>query len=143
MNDATALLQIQSDDEEGSNNSNFTDNDMSVCSGDLDINQTNYESASKVLSGVFDAEYNKKYTDPMIFLQLLWSTAGPLVGAMIIQRELIKKELKVDILGIPAKFKKIPAQLIDFMIKEMGKNTKEAICFCLGTHSAPQQGRQQ
>jgi hypothetical protein len=46
---------------------------------------------------------------------------------MIIKLELIKEELKVDILGIPAEFKKIPAQLIDFMIKEAGQNTKEAI----------------
>jgi hypothetical protein len=85
-----------------------------------------------VSSGVFNARYNKKYTDPTNFLQLLWNTAGPLVGAMIIQLELIKEELEVDILGIPAKFKKIPAQLIDFMIKEVGKNTKEAIHFVEG-----------
>jgi hypothetical protein len=84
MNDATALLQLQLDDEEGSNNSNFTDNDMSIRSGDLDINQTDYKSASEVLSGVFDAEYNEKYTDPTNFLQLLWNTAGPLVGSMIV-----------------------------------------------------------
>ncbi len=132
MNDATALLQLQSDNKEGSKNSNFTDNNMSIHSGDLDNNQTNYKSAYKVLSGVFDAEYNKKYTDPMNFLQLIWNTAGPLVGAMIIQLELIKEELKADILGIPAEFKKIPAQLIDFMIKEAGKNTKEAIRFVEG-----------
>jgi hypothetical protein len=73
---------------------------MSVHSGDLDINQTTYESASEVSSGVFDAEYNKKYTDSTNFLQLLWNTAGPLVGVMIIQLELIKEELGADILGI-------------------------------------------
>jgi hypothetical protein len=129
MNDATTLLQHQSDNEEGSNNSNFTDNNMSVRSGDLDIDQTDYESVSEVSSGVFDAEYNKKYTDSTNFLQLLWNTAEPLVGAMIIQLELIKEELEADILGIPAKFKKIPAQLIDFMIEEAGKNAEEAIRF--------------
>ncbi len=124
MNYATTLLQLHLDDKEGSNNSNFTDNDMSVRSEDLDINQTNYKRASKVSSGVFNAEYNKKYKDPMNFLQLLWNTAGPLVRAMIIQLELIKEELKADILGIPAEFKKIPAQLIDFMIEEVGKTPK-------------------
>jgi hypothetical protein len=132
MNDAIALLQLQSDDEEGSNNSNFTDNDMSIRLGDLDIDQTNYKSASKVSSVVFDAEHNKKHTDPMKFLQSLWNTAGPSLGAMIIQLELIKEELEADILGIPAKIKKIPAQLIDFMIKEVGKNSKETICFIEG-----------
>jgi hypothetical protein len=125
MNYATPLLQLQSDNKEGSNNSNFSDNDMSIHSGDLDIDQTDYESASEVSSGVFNAEYNKKYTDPTNFLQLLWNTAGPSVGGMIIQLELIKEELKVDILGIPAEFKKIPAQLIDFMIEEAGKTPKK------------------
>jgi hypothetical protein len=51
---------------------------------------------------------------------------------MIIQLELIKEELEADILGISAEFRKIPAQLIDFMIKEVGKNTEEAIYFYEG-----------
>jgi hypothetical protein len=53
-------LQLDSE-EEGSNGSNFQEEDLSIRSDDLDLKLSDYKSdAQEVSSGEFDANYVKK-----------------------------------------------------------------------------------
>jgi hypothetical protein len=82
MEKATASLQLGSE-EEASEGSSFSEDDLSVRSGDLDLRLLDYNSdAQEVSSGKFDARHVKKYANPESFKHVLWNTAGPSAGVM-------------------------------------------------------------
>jgi hypothetical protein len=55
--------------------------------------------------------------------------AGPLVGSMLTQLNLIKVELEGDEAGVDPGFSKIDAQLIDFLIEEAREDIDECIAY--------------
>ena len=127
-------LQLDSE-EEGSNGSNFQEEDLSVRSNNLDLKLSDYESdAQEVSSGEFDANYVKKYATPKTFLHALWNTAGPSAGAMRTCLEIIKEELAGQIAGVRADFWDLPDQLISFMYKEAGEDPTNVIAFISRLH---------
>jgi hypothetical protein len=90
MEKATTSLQLGLE-EEASEGSFFLEDDLSVRSGDLDLQLSDYGSdAQEVSSGKFDARQVKKYANPESFKHVLWNTAGPSAGAMRICLEIIK-----------------------------------------------------
>jgi hypothetical protein len=126
MNIATAQLHLGSDDK----GSNFQENNMSIHSDNLDLNLLDYESnAQEVLSGEFDAAYVKKYVNPKTFLHALWNAAGPSAGAMVTCLDILKDELAGQLASVPAEFRDLPEQLINFMYKEAGEDPNNAIKF--------------
>ena len=125
MKTATSLLQLDTD-EEGSDGSDFAENDQSVKSDDLDLDMSDYGSdVLEVSSGEFDALHTKKYATPMTFLHTLWNVAGPSAGAMRICLEIIINELSGQVAGVPADFKELPEELIQYMYKEAGEDPAE------------------
>jgi hypothetical protein len=134
MKKATARLQLDSE-EEASNGSSFTEDDLSVRSDNLDLKLSNYESdTQEVSSGEFDAKHVKKYVTPKTFKPALWNTAGPSAGVMQICLEIIKEELAKQIAGVPAEFWDLPEQRISFMHKEAGEDLHDAIPFISQIH---------
>jgi hypothetical protein len=98
---------------------------MSIQTGDQDLSLGDYDlEATEVLSGIFEAEHGQKYEEPANFLQALWNVAGPSVGSMLTQLDLIKTKLKGDEAGVEPDFSQIDGQLIDFLIKEAGESTQ-------------------
>ena len=129
MKKATTLLHLESD-EEASDGSNFRKDDLSVRSGNLEVNLSDYEdAANEVSSEEFDANYVKKYANPKTFLHTLWNTAGPSAGAMRICLEIIQEGLQGQIAGVPTEFRDLPEQLINFMYEEAGEDPNDAIAF--------------
>ncbi len=135
-NMAMALTQLNSrseDKEEGGSGDkeeSFDEKDMSIHTGDHNLSMGKYNPNSiEVSSGIFDAEHRKKYKTPNNFLQALWNMAGPSVGSMLTQLNLIKVELEGDEAGVDPEFSKIDAQLIDFLIEEAGENIDECIAY--------------
>ncbi len=101
---ASAQLNGHSDnkDEEGlgEEEESFNENDLSVCSGDHNLSiEENDPDAVEVLLGIFDAEHSNKYETPNSFLQALWNAAGPSVGSMITQLNMIRDELEGEAAG--------------------------------------------
>jgi hypothetical protein len=135
-NMASALAQLNDpsgdEDKEGSGKEeeSFNETDLSICSGDHDLSIEEYNpDAVEVSSGIFDAEHSKKYKTPNSFLQALWNAAGPSVGSMIIQLNIIRDKLEGEAAGVDPDFSKIDIQLINFMIVEAGEDTDECIAF--------------
>ncbi len=135
-NMAMALVQLNScseDEEEGGSGNkeeSFDEKDMSIHTGDHNLSMSEYHPDSiEVSSGIFDAEHSKKYKTPNSLLQALWNVAGPSVGSMLTQLDLIKVKLEGDEAGVDPDFSKIDAQLIDFLIEEAGKNIDECIAY--------------
>jgi hypothetical protein len=127
MNEATTQIHLGLEDEEGSN---FQENNMSIRSGDLDLNSQDYSSnAQEVLSGEFNAAYAKKYANPKTFLHALWDAAGPSARAMVTCLDIIKDELEGELAGVPAEFRNLPEELITFMYKEARVVTHDMIKF--------------
>jgi hypothetical protein len=134
MKKATTSLQLNSE-EEASKGSSFLEDDLSVPSGNLDLQLSNYDSdAHEVSSGKLDARHVKKYATPELFKHVLWNTAGPSAGAMQIYLKIIKEELSGQIAGMPAEFKDLPEQLISFMYKEAREDIHDAITFISRMH---------
>ena len=134
MKTATSLLQLDTD-EEGSDGSDFAENDQSVKSDDLDLDMSDYGSdVLEVSSGEFDALHTRKYATPMTFLHTLWNVAGPSAGAMRICLEIIINELSGQVAGVPADFKDLPEELIQYMYKEAGEDPAEVIKFISQIH---------
>jgi hypothetical protein len=82
-----------------------------------------------VSSGIFDAEHGQKYEELVNFLQALWNAAGPSVGSMLTQLDLIKTELGGDKAGVEPDFSKTNAQLLDLLIEEAEEDTDKCITF--------------
>jgi len=72
---------------------------------------------------VFKASYTNTFEEPNSFKELLWNIAGPSVGSMIIFLDLLKNDLEVK----EAEFNKIPANLLDLLVKEAHKKNGEKI----------------
>jgi hypothetical protein len=126
MNKAITLLHLSSDDE----GSNVQESNMSIRSNDLDLNLQDYASdAQEVSLGEFDAAYIKKYANPKSFLHALWNAAGPSAGAMRNCLEIIRDKLEGQLAGVPAEFRNLPEQLINFMHEEAGEDPNKAIKF--------------
>ncbi len=126
MNMATAQIHLGSNDE----GSNFQENDMSIRSDDLDLNLQDYTgNAQEVLSGEFNAAHVKKYANPKTFLHALWNAAGPSAGAIVTCLDILKDKLEGQIAGVPAEFRDLPEQLINFMYEEAGEDPHAAIKF--------------
>ncbi len=83
----------------------------------------------EVSSGKFEAAHGHKYQDPANFLQALWNEAGPMVGSMKIMLKLMRTEFKGGMVGLKAGLTNVPQMLINFLIKEAGKDTNNAINF--------------
>ncbi len=116
MNEATTQINLGSEDEEGSD---FQENNMSICSGDLDLNSQDYSSnAQEVSSGEFNSAYVKKYANPKTFLHALWNAAGQSAGAMVTCLNIIKNKLEGELAGVPAEYRNLPEELINFVYKE-------------------------
>jgi hypothetical protein len=127
MNEATTQILLGLEDNEGSD---FQENNMSICSGNLDLNSQDYLSnAQEVLSGEFDAAYVKKYANPKTFLHPFWNAAEPSAGAMVTCLNIIKDKLEGELAGVPAEFRNLPEELIGFMYKEAGANIPDVIKF--------------
>jgi hypothetical protein len=134
MKKATSLLQLDNS-EEDSNGSDFAENDQSVHSDDLDLDLDNYDSdALEVSSGEFDAHYTRKYATPKTFLHTLWNVAGPSAGAMRICLEIILNELTGQMAGVPADFKELSEELIQYMYKEAGDDPTDVIEYITQIH---------
>ncbi len=135
-NMAMALGQLNSCSEDkkeggsGDKEESFDEKDMSIHTGDHDLSMGKFDSNSiEVSLGIFDAEHSKTYEMPNNFLQALWNTAGPSVGSMLTQLDLIKIKLEGDEAGVDPDFSKIDAQLIDFLIEVAGENIDECIAY--------------
>jgi hypothetical protein len=88
-----------------------------------------YDTSSEASSGVFDATYVNTFEEPNSFKKLLWNTARPSVGGMIILLNLLKDDLEADEAGLPAKFTNIPATLLALLVEEAGKERGNQIEF--------------
>jgi hypothetical protein len=121
--DLTLEVDPDSDDEEGED---FSDDDLSVHPEDHSLGQ-DYESASEVESGVFDANYSNAFEEPNTFKELLWNIAGPSVGSMTIFLDLLKDDLKAEEAGLPAGLSGTPANLLALLTEEAGKEHEEQI----------------
>jgi hypothetical protein len=118
---------LSSDSKEGSE---FQENDISVCSHDLDLSLKEYKSdAQEVSSREFDPTHTKKYVNPTPFWHTLWNAARPSAGAMVTCVDIIKDELERELAGVLAEFKNQPEQLISLLYKEAGMETSTAINF--------------
>ena len=69
------------------------------------------------------------FEEPNSFKELLWNTAGPSVGGMIILLNLLKDDLEADEAGLPVEFTKIPATLLALLVEEAGKERGKQIEF--------------
>jgi hypothetical protein len=126
MNMATAQLHLSSNDE----GSDFKENNMSIHSDDLNLNLQDYaNNVQEVLSGEFDAAHIKKYANPQAFLHALWNAAGSSAVAMDTCLDILKDKLVGQIAGVPAEFRDLSEQLINFMYKEAGEDPHNAIKF--------------
>jgi hypothetical protein len=134
MASASAKFNSSLEDEEGERSANkeesYNKKDMSIHTGDQDLSIGDYDpDANEVSSGIFDAEHSKKYEEPINFLQALWNAAGPSVGSLLTQLDLIKTKLEGEKAGVEPDFSKTDAQLVDCLIEEAGENADECIAF--------------
>jgi hypothetical protein len=131
---AIAQLNRSLEDKEGrildSDKESYNKEDMSIQMGDQDLSLgDNNPEATEVSSGIFEAEHGQKYEEPANFLQALWNVAGPSVGSMLTQLDLIKTKLKGDEAGVEPDFSQIDDQHINLLIQEAGEDTDKCINF--------------
>ncbi len=125
MFDREESISPHSDDKGGKD---FNEDNLSIHQDNLTLGD-DFDTASKVSSGVFDATHSNKYEEPENFKQLLWNVAGPSAGSMINMLKLLKDNLEADQAGIPADFNRIPLTLLEFMISDAGEDREEQIIF--------------
>ena len=118
LTDLSFDVDPDSEDEEGED---FSGDDLSVHPGDHFLDQ-DYDTSSEVSSGRFAANYANMFAEPISFKELLWNTAGPSPGGMIIFLGLLKDDLEADEAGLPAEFINIPETLLAQLAKEAGKD---------------------
>jgi len=112
-----------SKDKEGEG---FSGDDLRVQPADHSLDQ-DYDTASEVSSGRFTANYANMFAEPILFKELLWNTAGPSPGGMIIFLGLLKDDLEADEAGLPAEFINIPENLLAQLAKEAGEDRGKQI----------------
>jgi hypothetical protein len=127
-NMALALAQLNScseDKEEGGlgdKEESFNKKDMSIHTGDNNLSMGKYNPNSiEVSSGIIDAEHSKKYEMPNSFLQALWNAAGPSVGSMLTQLDLIKVKLEEMRRGWIQTSQKLILNLLTSLSRKLGK----------------------
>jgi len=123
LTDLSFDVNPNSEDEEGED---FSGDDLGVHPGDHSLDQ-DYDTSSEVSSGRFTADYANTFSEPISFKELLWNTAGPSPGGMIIFLGLLKDDLEADEAGLPAKFISIPETLLAQLAKEAGKDRGKQI----------------
>ncbi len=123
LTDLSFDVDPDSEDEEGED---FSEDDLRVHPGDHFLDQ-DYYTSSEVSSGRFAANYANTFTEPISFKELLWNTAGPSPGGMIIFLGLIKDDLETDEAGLPAEFINIPEALLARLAKEAGEDRGKQI----------------
>ncbi len=123
--DLSFEVDPDSDDKRGED---FSEDDLSIHLEDHSLGQ-DYDTSSKVSSGVFDANYVNTFEEPNSFKELLWNTAEPSVGGMSILLNLLKDDLEADKAGLPAEFTNIPATLLALLVEEAGKERGKQIEF--------------
>jgi hypothetical protein len=106
----------------------FTKEDIGVHQEDLTLGE-DYDTASKVSSGVFGVAHSNKFESPETFKQLLWHEVGPSPGSMTIMLELLKADLEDDQAGLSADFKQIPPSILEYMVSEAGEDRGDQIKF--------------
>jgi hypothetical protein len=125
--DSHNTLDPLSDDEEGED---YKVDNSDAKSNDDKLNMSDYNlDVLEVSSGEFEAAHSQKYQQPENLLQALWNKAGPAVRSMKITLELMKTEFKGEVAGLTADSSNTPQTLIDFLIKEAGKDPHDAIAF--------------
>jgi len=118
LTDLSFGVDLDSEDEEGGA---FSEDDLSELPGDHSLDQ-DYDTASEVSSGRFAADHANKFAEPISFKELLWNTAGPSPGGMIIFLGLLKDDLEADEAGLPAEFINIPENIMAQLAKEAGED---------------------
>ncbi len=106
--DSENTINFYSDDKEGED---FLEDNLDVRQEDLTLGN-DFDTASEVSSGVFDATHSNKFEEPDDFKKLLWNIAGPSPGSMIILLDLLKDDLEADHAGLPTNFDRIPMKLL-------------------------------
>lgn len=142
MNRATAALQLGSSESEqtggsqgegtdNSEDSSYTDKDESsdTASDNHIIDLGDYEAASEVSSGEFDAVHANKFQTPANFRQQLWNDAGPTIDSMVIQLTMIKDNLEDEEAGMPGEGTGVSKELCEFLDAEVGSGIKDQISF--------------
>jgi hypothetical protein len=114
-------INLLSDNEGGED---LLKEDLSAHHKDLTFFGNNYDTSSKVSSGVFDAVHSNKLEESDNFKKLTWNKAGPSSGSMIILLGLLKDELEANQAGLPAKFNRVPTKLLEFLCRNQGRTTK-------------------
>jgi hypothetical protein len=89
--DSENTINFYSDDEEGED---FLEDNLDVRQEDLTL-VNDFDTASEVSSGVFDATHSNTFKEPDNFKQLLWNVAGPSPGSMIILLDLLKDDIEL------------------------------------------------
>jgi len=118
LTDLSFDVDPDSEDEEGGA---FSEDDLIELPGDHSLNQ-DYDTASEVSSGRFTADHANKFAEPISFKELLWNTAGPSPGGMIIFLGLLKEDLEANEAGLPAEFINIPENILAQLAKEAGED---------------------
>jgi len=116
LTDLSFDVDPDSEDEEGED---FSGDDLKVLPGDHSLDQS-YDTAPEVSSGRFAADYANTFAEPISFKDLLWNTAGPSPGGMIIFLGLLKDDLE-------AKFINIPENILAQLDKEAGEDRGKQI----------------
>jgi len=98
LGDLTDLSFDVNPDSEDEEVEDFSGDDLRVQPGDHFLDQ-DYDTASEVFSGRFTADYANTFAEPISFKELLWNTAGPSPGGMIIFLGLLKDDLEADEAG--------------------------------------------
>ena len=106
----------------------FLEDNLSVHRMDLTLGE-DFDTASDVSSGVFNATHSNQFEEPNNFKQLLWNVVRPSPGSIIIFLDLLKDDLKADKAGLPADFNRMPGKLLELMVQEAGKDRGEQIKF--------------
>jgi hypothetical protein len=78
-----------SHNEEGED---FLEDNLSVHQKDLTLGE-DFDTASDVSSGVFNATHSNQFEEPNTFKQLLWNVVRPSPGSIIIFLDLLKYDL--------------------------------------------------
>jgi hypothetical protein len=108
----------------------YKEDDSTANPGDNELSMLGYVSnAVKVDSGKFEAAHAQKYTVPDNFSQALWNEAGPSVGSMKILLDMMRTKFKGELAGVQADLTTYSQVLINFLIKEAGKDPRDAIVF--------------
>jgi hypothetical protein len=123
----TPLVDPLTNDEDGKQ---YNDSNSTVKPRDDNLSMSEYNSdILEVSSSKFEAAHGQKYKEPANFLQPLWNKASPSVGSMKIMMEMMRTEFKGELAGLQADLTNYSQRLVNFLIKEAGKDSTDGIVF--------------